>query len=557
MKLVNLTKLSLGLLLAWGSVAQAEVAGRVLVSVGDNSALRAGKEIKLAAGTPVETGDTLRVGDASNLQVRFTDEAIMALRPNSTVRIDDYAFTNKADSDKSIFSLIKGGLRTITGVIGRNSRNNYSVKAETAAIGIRGTHFNLVHCNNDCRNPDGSSGQNGTFGGVTDGRISVTNLAGEREFGMNEFFHVLSKNDLPVGLISPPGFLRDRLEGQAKSRGKDKAPAGGTGSETAGTSGGTDSSSQPSVATTSVFTTDPLSTDFVPADQPVVKVSLLNPSIAYAGAWAGYDYFNGAGPTAEGTYEGFQVIFSGAFPAISGSQGLAELVSAAGGFASLFLEPGSYSITYVDDVYGMTTETMSKGAAVEVGTNSAANLTWGRTFIQGTDADNTGSHTWSQWDHFVFGDPVTALPTSGNYLYSWIGGTSPTDSALTVGTLTSGGSINVAFGAGSIGMQTVTPITWTMPAGVVPSFTPGSYSLSFTGTTTPSTSTVSSGTGGTASLLEFSTIISAPTPCPGGTCTSTIQPQFMGANAQALGLGISTYNSSTTNRIASTQVYKR
>lgn len=553
MKLLTprMTKVSLALLLAWGTAAQAEVVGRVLVSVGDNAALRAGKEVKLAAGTPVETGDTLRVGDASNLQVRFTDEAIMALRPNSSVRIDEYAFANKADSDKSIFSLLKGGLRTITGLIGRNSRSNYAVKTETSTIGIRGTHYNLVDCKNDCRNPDGSPGQNGTFGGVTDGRISVSNDAGEREFGKNEFFHVLSRNDLPVGLISAPGFLRDRLEGQAKTRGKGKAPAGGAGSESGGTAGGTGSSTQPSIATTAVFTTDPMGTDFVPADQPVVKASLIAPSFAIAEAYSGY-YNDGFGNYREGGHDGFQIIFSGALPALADSgadPGMVAAMAVAGGAASFWLNAWNFSFTYDDPYYGTTSESINKAAAVDVGTNSAANLTWGRSLMQGSMVDMSGSSTWKDWEHFVIGDPVTALPTSGNYLFSWVGGTSPTDSNLAVGTLTSGGSINVSFGASNIGMQTVTPITWTMPAG---SANPGSYSLSFNSSTQYQQMPASYLPPGVS--VSYFTGFSASTTCP-GTCSSYVKPQFMGASAQALGLGIYTVNG--TNYIASAQAYKR
>jgi hypothetical protein len=557
MKLLNptMTKVSLALLLAWGATAHAEVVGRVLVSVGDNAALRAGKEVKLAAGTPIETGDTLRVGDASNLQVRFTDEAIMALRPNSSVRIDEYAFANKADSDKSIFSLLKGGLRTITGVIGRNSRSNYAVKAETATIGIRGTHYNLVHCNNDCRNLDGTPGENGTFGGVTDGRISVTNKAGEREFGKNEFFHVLSLNHLPVGLISPPGFLRDRLEGQAKTRGKDKAPTAGRGTESGGTTGGTGTSTQPSIATTTVFTTDTLgTTEYVPADQRAVQTSLINPSFAFAGAWAGtYDY--GFGPYPDGDHEGFQIIFSGALPAITegGDPGIVAAMAAAGGAANFWLNAWTFSFTYDDPYYGPTSSTVSKGAAVEVGTDSAANLTWGRALVHGTDVDMYGPETWKEWDHFVIGDPVTALPTSGNFLYSWIGGTSPTDSKLVAGTLTSGGSINVSFGASSIGMQTVTPITWTMPADAA---NPGTYKVAFSGSTQYQQVPAADLPPG-VSASYFTGFQALPSPyssCP-SSCNTYIKPQFMGANAQALGLGIYTWVNG--NYIASAQAYKR
>lgn len=383
----NLTTVALCLALAWSAAAQAEVAGRVLVAVGDTVAVRGSAEIRLAAGTPVEKGDTLRVGDASNLQVRFTDEAIMALRPNSTVRIDDYAFVNKADSDKSLFSLVKGGLRTITGIIGRNSRKNYAVTTETSTIGIRGTHFNLVQCAGDCRNPDGSVAQNGTFGGVTDGRIAVTNNAGEREFGKNEFFFVASKDALPAGLLAPPPFLRDRLEGQAKSKGKGKGE--GDGGQAARTAANTGATTQPTVSTPPlVVATEP----FKPGDQPDVSQTAL---VAWVDAWGGSDYIN-----AEGT--GFR----------------AEAVSSA--------EFNAFKSAFAKYQQGYDA--------------SAGNVRWGVVPVAG----QTG-------DHAAFGDPSPGvLPTSGIATFNRIGGTLPTNNEGATGTITGYSPITINFTAQTI-----------------------------------------------------------------------------------------------------------
>ena len=409
MKRVNLAKVSLTLLLAWGSVAQAEVAGRVLVAVGDTSLLRAGKEIRLAAGTPVETGDTLRVGEASNLQVRFTDEAIMALRPNTTMRIDDYAYTSKADSDKSIFSLLKGGLRTITGVIGRNSRNNYAVKAETSTIGIRGTHFNLVHCV-DCRNADGSPASNGTFGGVTDGRIVVTNAAGEREFGKDQYFFVASKDALPAGLIAPPSFLRDRLEGQAKSKGKEKAP-GAAGNETAQTTTNTSTTTQPTVSTPPlVVETDP----FVPGDNPIVSQGVL---VSWTSAWG----------WRSGSYWGLGSESSG---------GLGEKISASE-FAAITAHLAPYEQGF---------------------SATAGNVHWGMEPFAG----GTG-------DHWAYGDAMGPLPTSGIYTFNRIGGTTPTNNEGKTGAFGSASALTLNFNQQTIvgNMNYTVPLPTPLGAGNV------------------------------------------------------------------------------------------
>src|SRR2546425_3411543 len=205
----------LGLLSAPG-LASAQ-AGRFLLAVGDVAVARGQAEIRAATGTPVQSGDTIRVGPASNAQIRMTDESIVGLRPGTVFRIDAYEYSGQAEP-RSLFSLLKGGFRTVTGAIGRlHSRERYAVRTPTATIGIRGTHYTVVHCDNDC-GADRGSISNGTYGGVTDGRIEVVKQTGEHEIAANTFFYVASASAAPQNLIAPPNFLYDRLEGQARSR---------------------------------------------------------------------------------------------------------------------------------------------------------------------------------------------------------------------------------------------------------------------------------------------------------------------------------------------------
>src|SRR5437879_146479 len=149
----------------------------------------------------------------------MTDESIVGLRPGTVLRIDAYEYAAQA-APRSLFSLLKGGFRTVTGAIGRlHSRERYAVRTPTATIGIRGTHYTVVHCDNDCGGADRGPRATGTYGGVTDGRIEVVNQSGEHEFAANTFFYVASAGTAPQNLIAPPNFLYDRLEGQARSRG--------------------------------------------------------------------------------------------------------------------------------------------------------------------------------------------------------------------------------------------------------------------------------------------------------------------------------------------------
>lgn len=199
-----------------------EVAGRVLIAIGDVKIERGSQTITAQRGSEVRAGDTLQLGAQSNAQVLFTDDSMVALRPETTFKVSEYSFKNAEPGgfQRAFFNLAKGGMRTVTGLIGKLTHDNdYKVTTPTSTIGIRGTNYTLVHCDGNCRNADGSVASNGTYGAVTDGRIAVTNQTGERLFGANQYFQVPSAAAAPQRIIAPPGFLRDVLEGRARASG--------------------------------------------------------------------------------------------------------------------------------------------------------------------------------------------------------------------------------------------------------------------------------------------------------------------------------------------------
>ena len=586
MKNTGLSIISAALLLAFGgSVVHAEPVGRVLVAVGDTSALRNGAVVKLTRGAEVQTGDTLRVGEASNMQVRFTDEGITALRSNSEFRIDDYKFEEKTNIGKSFFSLVKGGMRAITGLIGRYNRDNYAVKAATATIGIRGTHFVLAQCAGDCFNKDGSKAEDGLFGGVTDGRIAVTNQAGEKEFGKNEFFHVPSANALPKPLLAPPSFLRDQLEGQAKSK-EGKPPAG---TVAAAEGGATAAAAAPPPAPADTQPVLQL-TEYIPAQQDPVQTNLgvaagsysylFNLALANAGIYS-FDVSSSPHSFSEAFVEqGVLTILDPTKLAQEQDAFFAQLVTSQ--TPALTFLTNAFSVSGTSDYYaydqfgnpigapaGTVNFSWAKTAATNTGSNAlAGNLSWGRhteteqaTIVSGLDMGITFGDT--RHEHWATGDLVNfaALPTTGTYSYAWVGGTNPTDQNGNVGTMTNGGTVGVAFN--STGAQvSLTGATWDMPSY-------NSYSLSFSNVQvslaqTAAYATTTAGWTDTGTRTYMSPIVTTAI-CTGEGCgTSTtvsarISGMLFGANAEGLAAGIATQptGGGAGEYTASVQAYKR
>lgn len=153
----------------------------------------------LAKGAEVGQGDMVNTGNG-RVQLRFVDGAYVSLQPQSQFRIDDFRFNGKTDgTEKGFFSLLTGGLRTITGLVGRVNRSAYQVTTTVATIGIRGTEWTFGY------NPDGS-GQ-GSVGG---GEINACNAGGCRAIANGESFIIVDQGTQPrmtdkkVDLPAPP-----------------------------------------------------------------------------------------------------------------------------------------------------------------------------------------------------------------------------------------------------------------------------------------------------------------------------------------------------------------
>ncbi len=130
-------------LLLFGGAAWAQVAGKVTRLSGPLMAKKANGSVKvLSLRSEVENGDTLVSEKNTYAQIKFIDNSEITLRPGTTFRIDNFAFDEgKPGADAASFSLVKGGLRSITGVLGKRNKEKFALKTPSATIGIRGTTF--------------------------------------------------------------------------------------------------------------------------------------------------------------------------------------------------------------------------------------------------------------------------------------------------------------------------------------------------------------------------------------------------------------------------------
>ena len=86
--------------------------------------------------------DKITTGEKSKAQFSMSDGGLIALKENSVLNIANYEFDAATQQGSASIELIKGGLRSISGVIKKNG-GSYNVKTPVGSIGIRGTHFEL------------------------------------------------------------------------------------------------------------------------------------------------------------------------------------------------------------------------------------------------------------------------------------------------------------------------------------------------------------------------------------------------------------------------------
>jgi hypothetical protein len=100
----------------------------------------------LSQKSEVNPGDVLTTQRDSYAQVNFTDGSSITMRPNTQIKVEQYHFVqDRPQEDNSFLRLLKGGLRTVTGLVGkRGNFDAYRIGTNTATIGIRGSSGDTI-----------------------------------------------------------------------------------------------------------------------------------------------------------------------------------------------------------------------------------------------------------------------------------------------------------------------------------------------------------------------------------------------------------------------------
>ena len=198
-----LNRLWLALLLLGAGINACWADGTLTHMSGVVSILKAnGTSLPGAAGAKAYPGDTVMTGAGGFVRMEMTDGGEIVLRPDSQLKIDAYKFTPATPAEDSfVFNMLKGGLRTVTGLIGkRGNQDAYKLNTVTATIGIRGTQFDLRVCQGNC-----GALADGTYLAVRFGLLHASNPHGSLAVAAGQVAYVPSQS-APVMLPRDPGI---------------------------------------------------------------------------------------------------------------------------------------------------------------------------------------------------------------------------------------------------------------------------------------------------------------------------------------------------------------
>lgn len=194
--------------MALGAQSAWAIAGKIENIIGNaRIAKQTGQIYAAIKGDNLYEGDSVATAANSNVQIRMVDEAIIWVRPDTEFKITKYRSTEHGETkNEAVLRLLKGSMRTVTGMIGRANTGDYKLSTPNATIGIRGTEFDAVYVTaqiaTDLRTPPG------TYNRVYMGSTSLQGPAGQINLNKDEagFMGELA-SDPPRVLPNVPEFL--------------------------------------------------------------------------------------------------------------------------------------------------------------------------------------------------------------------------------------------------------------------------------------------------------------------------------------------------------------
>jgi hypothetical protein len=123
--------------------AQAAPVGTFVQVEGAVDLLRGGQAPAVPAKIqgPVEVGDLVRTKSDSRAQIKFVDDTVLSIAPESGITIDEYMFDPATSNRKAVVGVLRGLVHTAVEKVNTKAEPDFIMKSQTAVLGVRGTRW--------------------------------------------------------------------------------------------------------------------------------------------------------------------------------------------------------------------------------------------------------------------------------------------------------------------------------------------------------------------------------------------------------------------------------
>ena len=186
-------------------------AGKIVLLIGKATVMSAdGKPRKIKRGGKFYEGDSFETQKKSFVKLKYSDGGVMLLRPVTKLIVEEYKNPEKGVG-KSVFNLVKGGLRAVTGAVAKKNPDSFKLKTPVATLGVRGTDYTVRYCEGDCGDLEEygvPAPKNGLYTGVDQGAICLLNGPGKKCYVVGQYGYVANGDSAPGLLQGAPGILK-------------------------------------------------------------------------------------------------------------------------------------------------------------------------------------------------------------------------------------------------------------------------------------------------------------------------------------------------------------
>ncbi len=159
--------------------AQATAVGRFVQVEGSVDLMKGGKApaVPVKVQDEVQQGDAVRTKSLSRAQIRFVDETVLTLAPESRVAIDEYVYDASKSKRQATVEVFRGMVHFLVSKILQTEKPDFLMKTHTGVLGVRGTgwYAQLTPLSTDIYNEHGTTQVQNIFPEVP-GIVTLTGL---------------------------------------------------------------------------------------------------------------------------------------------------------------------------------------------------------------------------------------------------------------------------------------------------------------------------------------------------------------------------------------------